>query len=308
MSLKVNTVESFTGGQPVSFPEGIEFGTIPNLEDLALLMKSYMRVGKIEWFDHYFQPSALNPWLNLSQADVVISNTNWPDLVTHWRTNKYLSYLPGTGSEQSDFNIDSYSITSNIVSIVFSNLTPEIKILAALAEDQAVHASYTNWIPVTINTSFGGIPAGDYGITNIDTGTRTITFNYTAADIVSTPLAGIACKFYPHRIVGSSTTARHLSIAGRTLVADGDSNGEIFYGLRRRDRMQGHVHNVTDAYNTSPNGSGPGGYGDVGSTSTTRTTTTQLNDGVNGVPRIGLTTDPRAIGAVPYVWGYTYNV
>jgi hypothetical protein len=316
--LKVNSIESFTGGQPVSFPEGIEFGTIPNLEDLALLMKSYMRVGKIEWFDHYFEPSSMNPWFNLSQADTTISNSNWPELVTHWRTNKYLSYLPGTISEQSDFVIDSYSITSNVVSVVLSNLTPEIKILAALAEDQAVHASYVNWIPITINTGFGSIPAGDYGITNINTGTRTITFSCTAANISSTPIVGVTCKFYPHRVSGSSTTARHLSIAGRTLVAQGDSDTEVFYGLRRRDRGQGHrhldlghTHSVTKSNELGGNQhpynygeySNPGstalGYANIGDPST---------DGSNGTPRTGKTTDPRALGAIPYIWGYTYSV
>lgn len=302
--LKVNTIESFTGGQPVNFPEGIQFGTIPDLEQLTLLLKSYMKVGKIEWFDHYFEPSAMNPWFDLSQADTSISNSNWPELVTHWRTNKYLTYLPGTISQQSDFMIDSYSITSNIVSVVFSNLTPEIKILAALAEDQAVHASYVNWIPITINTGFGSIPAGDYGITGINTGTRTITFSYTAADISSTPIVGVTCKFYPHRVSGSSTTARHLSIAGRTLVAQGDSDTEILYGLRRRDRLQGHIHQLN---------MGDGNYG--GSFTyplsayagyVTNTSATIVTDGVNGTPRTGKTTDPRALGAIPYIWGYTY--
>lgn len=314
--LKVNSIESFTGGQPVSFPEGIQFGSIPDLEQLALLLKSYMKVGKIEWFDHYFEPSSMNPWFDLSQADTTISNSNWPELVTHWRINKYLTYLPGTISEQSDFVIDSYSITSNVVSVVLSNLTPEIKILAALAEDQAVHASYVNWIPITINIGFGSIPAGDYGITNINTGTRTITFSYAAADISSTPVVGVTCKFYPHRVSGSSTTARHLSIAGRTLVAQADSDTEVFYGLRRRDRGQGHrhldlghTHSVTKSNELGGNQhpynpgeySNPGstalGYANIGDPST---------DGSNGTPRTGKTTDPRALGAIPYVWAYTY--
>lgn len=314
--LKVNSIESFTGGQPVSFPEGIQFGSVPDLEQLALLLKSYMKVGKIEWFDHYFEPSSMNPWFDLSQADTTISNSNWPELVTHWRINKYLTYLPGTISEQSDFVIDSYSITSNVVSVVLSNLTPEIKILAALAEDQAVHASYVNWIPITINTGFGSIPAGDYGITNINTGTRTITFSYTAANISSTPVVGVTCKFYPHRVSGSSTTARHLSIAGRTLVAQGDSNGEVFYGLRRRDRSQSHGH---DVYFSWLQPSYPGvvdgiPFGDGGGSrypyivpngqSAYTTNITQFLG--HGTPRTGLTTDPRALGAIPYVWGYSY--
>jgi hypothetical protein len=33
-----------------------------------------------------------------------------------------------------------------------------------------------------------------------------------------------------------------------------------------------------------------------------------ISDGVNGTPRTGLTTDPRALGAIPYIWGYTYSV
>lgn len=311
--LKVNSIESFTGGQPVSFPEGIQFGSIPDLEQLALLLKSYMKVGKIEWFDHYFEPSSMNPWFDLSQADTTISNSNWPELVTHWRINKYLTYLPGTISEQSDFVIDSYSITSNVVSVVLSNLTPEIKMLAALAEDQAVHASYVNWIPITINTGFGSIPAGDYGITNIDTITRTITFSYTASNISSTPVVGITCKFYPHRIVGSLTTARHLTIAGRTLVTQGDSDTEVFYGLRRRDRFQGHWHDIVDSLGAVPVGVrgdvGTGGSGLAAVPNGAQRLEARLvkTDGINDAPRTGKTTDPRALGAIPYIWGYTYN-
>lgn len=30
-------------------------------------------------------------------------------------------------------------------------------------------------------------------------------------------------------------------------------------------------------------------------------------DGTNGTPRTGETTDPRSLGAVPYIWGKTYN-
>jgi hypothetical protein len=73
----------------------------------------------------------------------------------------------------------------------------------------------------------------------------------------------------------------------------------------------GHTHSVTKSNELGGNQhpynygeySNPGstalGYANIGDPST---------DGSNGTPRTGKTTDPRALGAIPYIWGYTYSV
>lgn len=266
-----------------------------------------MPLGKIEILDQYAAPSVGNPRLSLL-ADQEITTANWSLLVPYLRGKK-ITYLPGTGSEKSSFDITSYTRAANVVTVTFANTTAENKILQALAEDNLVHGSFTNWMTITVPL-FADVPAGTYGITAINTVNRTISFNQTGANVTNSVTT--TGEFYLHRVADTeaspTTKARVRAVNARSLISINDSDAEVIGGLRRRDRFQGHRHlsppgnNLygADAAGTSMWSSGGSG----GSASTTGDVTT---DTVNGTPRTGKTTDPRGFGVYLCMWGGTYT-
>lgn len=287
-------------------------GSFADIATRLQFLDNYLKVGKIEWFDQHFAPDASNPWLALTNADATLSEANWPDLVPYYRA-KILKYMPGTSAEKSAFDVTHYTRASNVVTITLANTAAELAILAALAEENLVHGSFSSWIPLTLPLSLGAgddVPAGDYAITALDAVARTISFAHTGANIGSTGVSRTV-QFYPHRIPGSTTTCRHYQISGRTLVSTNDTDGEVISGLRRRDRMQGF--NVVPkpffqnfyGIGGSSNISSPAGGSGFG---TEAAAFEVVNDGVNGPPRSGKTTDPRALGAVPFIWARRYAV
>lgn len=284
-------------------------GAFDDLATRLTYLDNYLRVGKIEWFDQYFAPSASAPWFPLTNADATLDVANWPDLVPYYRA-KILKYRPGiVGSEKSAFDVTHYTRASNVVTITLANTTAELAILAALAEENLVHGSFSGWIPLTLPLSLGtgdDVTAGDYEITAIDAGNRTISFAHTGSNIGSTGVSRTV-EFYPHRIPGSTDTARHYQIKGRTLVSTNDDAGEVISVLRRRDRYQGHWMEAPSGtvFITSPGGSVNQGGSSIawGASSVTGGSVT---DGVNDTPRVGKTTDPRSLGAVPYIWARRY--
>ena len=285
--------------------------TLQQIYDLFVANMGAGAAGKIEWYDDYYDPSAAFPYLCLSDDDKILNVSNWPDLVPHLRTKK-LKYMPGTASAQSDFNVTNYAISSNVVTLTFADLTPEKAILSALAEDQLVHGSFTGWRTVTLAASVGAVPSGTYALTAISAASRTISFAYTTADASGSITTTAA--FYPHRVDTATdaggTMARHFAVKGRSLVSPNDAAGECFAGLRRRDRMQGHRHDVS--YSGSGTGfpqwiSAVGSFGKYSSpTDTALQATLMKTDGTNGTPRTGTTTDTRALVAIPYMWGKSY--
>lgn len=284
-----------------------------NLQEMQrainLMAISYaIRVGKLEWFADHFDPSENAPWLILSNPDAVLDAAHWPDLVPYYRDKK-LRYMPGTGSAKTAFDITTYSRSSNTVTITLANTAPEKALLAALAEDNLVHGSFSGWISINLPSALnsGDVPAGDYAITALDAGARTISFAHTGSNVGATAVTA-TISVYPHRIPGSTTTARHYQIAGRTLVSINDAAGEVLTGLRRRDRFQGHVMSAPpgNSFVTSSSGLAinPGGYTYIWSYN--NKTGAPVTDGINGTPRVGATTDPRSLGAVLAIYGGRY--
>jgi hypothetical protein len=264
--------------------------------------------------DTYFPAVCLSD-IN-SYADV--TNAAVPDLVTYLRARK-AGYRLGMAGAKTAFDVSGWAIVTNVVTLTFANTAPEIAFLLSLAEDQTVHNSFTGWRSVTTSVALGGCPAGDYAITGINAVARTVTFAYTTGNASG---GAIVVEFYANRVAGSTTTARLFAVQGRALVSANDSADEVVAGLRRRDRMQGHVH-TADIHHGSDDtipfmigslnaGSATGRWANATvAGSTTNYTSQKLtinangqstsNDGTNGPPRTGTTTDPRALGVHLYI-------
>jgi hypothetical protein len=146
MGVFADFYRAVTGGQKAEFPDGIhtpgdlivdgalKVGT--NQVDILAMMQP---IGKLSWFEDYAAPSAAFPWFHLGQADAVVSDSNWPELVTYLRNKKLTFFDNGSSIPVNTFNIESYSLTANVVTLVFTNTTIEKAVLAALADDQLVH-------------------------------------------------------------------------------------------------------------------------------------------------------------------------
>ncbi|MGL4368311.1 MAG: hypothetical protein ACRCUT_01345, partial [Spirochaetota bacterium] len=276
--------------------------------------------GKIDWFDDYYSPAADFPYLCLSDDDKILNAANWPDLVPHFRA-KTLKYMPGTTAAQTAFAVTEHAIVSNVATLTLSNLTAEKAILAALAEDQLVHGSFTAWRTVTLPADIGSIVAGTYEITAISAANRTLSFSYTGEN-ASAAVTSII-EIYPHRVASSidaaGTMARHFAVKGRTIVSPNDSAGECISGLRRRDRMQP----ITGSFNILDHGSGGLVIDSVSGAFESITGTTAGAYNISGTiaagrhiikfnsasapnARTGNTTDSRALILIPYMWGKRY--
>ncbi|MBW2647697.1 MAG: hypothetical protein JRE23_16280, partial [Deltaproteobacteria bacterium] len=241
-----------------------------------------------------------------------IDVANFPDLVAHLRA-KAFKYFEGITGETSAFSVTDWDITSNVAQLTFSGAAATA-MLAALAEDVLVHGSYTNWRSVTLAGAIGDITAGEYAITDVDAAGLTIDFAFTAGDNSGAVTA--STNFYQHRVPGSTTTARLMETTARTLISANDADGEAIAGLRRRDRSQGHWHEIQTAssnvYGYSAATMAPGGNGTIaidGAPNADRLQSRDsITDTVNGTPRTGKTTDPRALVGHIYIWGRTYLV
>lgn len=141
---------------------------------------------------------------------------NVPDYVP-WLRSQTAVYLEGQGGEVSQF-------AGTVAGSVFTldDNTANNAIFAALEEDQAAFGTFTDWRTIDIDGT-------TFDMTAL-TPPRSIT-------VTGSPTSGVQnAVFYPHRIAGSTTTARLISLVGRTLR--GASTGEVISGLLRRDRMQ----------------------------------------------------------------------
>lgn len=226
------------------------------------------------------------PAVRVDDADHDISTTNWPDLITALRAEKLRS------GSTTDF-----SVTVSGSTITFGATTDGDRLLAALLEDELVHGSYTNWLSVNIAGT-------DYAITNVNTGSRTLTVTGTPASGAQTAIV------YPYRIAGSSTTARLRKVGGRALMSHSDDDGELLSGLRRRDRMQGHWHDITGLAGaktgtTSTAGANRNWFAGNGG-GTTGGVEGPITDGANGTPRTGKSTIPPLAAGYLYIWGGRY--
>ncbi len=281
-------------------------------------------LGEMFWMDDLRSPSSDFPAFCLASPDQLINSTgsgSMPDLVSYW-LNQPLRYDP-LGSNVTDFDAISYTISSNVLTVTFANTTACQKIIDALVEDNLVHGSFTNWMTGTLLQTIGGISANStLAITSISSASRTISFTCTATNS-SGSLSGVKIRFYKHRLPDAvsgttiSNQVRHFTVQGRGFISVMDTDSEWIGGLRRRDRFQGHRHGASTSISFDiPQGAtgglgslvAAGYYGDGvarglllnGYPSTTVTGPT--TDSANGSHRTGKTTDVRGISGFPYVF------
>ncbi|WP_061223641.1 hypothetical protein [Leptospira weilii] len=266
-------------------------------------------VGEMFWMDDIRTPSTDFPAFCLASPDQLINASGaggMPDLVSYW-LNKPFRYDP-LGTNVTDFDAISYSISSNVLTVTFANTTACQKMIDALVEDNLVHGSFTNWMTGTLQQAIGGVIANaTLAISAISSASRTISFTCAAANS-SGSLSGVKVRFYKHRLPditpGTSITnqARHFAVQGRGFVSVMDSDSEWIGGLRRRDRFQGHKHSVTgqSADLTHPDNYSGSGTSLIGNSSVS--IGSPVTDGAYGSPRFGKTTDARGLSGFPFVF------
>ncbi|EMJ92184.1 hypothetical protein [Leptospira alstonii] len=299
------------GNHPLKLVQGINQAYIysKNFSDITFKQERKF-LGEMFWMDELKTPSTDFPAFCLACADQLINATGtggMPDLVSYW-LNKPFRYDP-LGTNTTDFDAASYTIASNILTITFANTTACQKMIDALAEDNLVHGSFTNWMTGTLLQTIGGVPANaTLAISALSTSSRTISFTCSAANS-SGSLSGVKIRFYKHRLPditpGTTITnqVRHFAVQGRGFVSVMDSDGEWIGGLRRRDRFQGHIHLSPQGVSFVIIGSGSS-WQNWGSSNNGVSSQTGIaaSDGTNGTPRTGKTTDARGLSAFPYVF------
>jgi hypothetical protein len=241
------------------------------------------------------------PVLYIGDADHDIAASAYPLLVAALRAQKAKAWSTGTTY------ITDHSVTVAAHVVTGSGVAWD-GLLAALADDLLVDSAadtlaggwgygksaYSNWRALNV----GGT---DYAITNVNVGAHTIT-------ITGDALAGAQTAiFYPNRIAGDTTKARTFRDSGRASVsADGR---EAVGGTRRRDRMQGHYHGISDGTGLVAK-KDPGGSTDDNIAAAkwiqTASITGPSTDGTNGTPRTGGTTEPRSAVRYRYLFAGVY--
>jgi hypothetical protein len=146
-------------------------------------------------------------------------------------------------SKVTTFPITSYQITGATSFSLWLNegsttKQPENYILMrALAEAYAYDREYGT---LTLPEAIGGIPAGDYQITgvtlaNVGSSSAVITCSATGLTPGAETASTADISIYPHRIAGSTTTARHKELTDAAIMNDGLYN---VLGLAQRDYRQ----------------------------------------------------------------------
>lgn len=215
-------------------------------------------------------------------------------------------------NKTTTFPITSYQITAANAFSLWMNegsttKKPENYILMrALAEAYAYDREYGT---LTLPEAIGGIPAGDYQITgitlaNVGSSSAVITCSATGLTPGAKTASSANISIYPHRIAGSTTTARHKELTDAALTNDGLYN---VLGLAQRDAMQGHYHSST-ANNVGTGSAGSGFAAGSGQTLTAVSVTSPSTDGTNGPPRTGPRTRPRSGIFNFYAYVGTYTV
>ncbi len=210
-------------------------------------------------------------------------------------------------NKTTTFPITSYQITgATSFSLWFNEGSttqqPENYILMrALAEAYAYDREYGT---LTLPEAIGGIPAGDYQITgvtlaNVGTSSAVITCSATGLTPGAKTASTANISIYPHRLAGSTTTARHKELTDAAITNDGLYN---VLGLAQRDQMQGHWHDITQR---TGSGTTVSSYGTASSASRSLTNngnTTYFDwnafslraNATDGTPRTGPRTRPRS--------------
>jgi len=226
-------------------------------------------------------------------------------------------------SYNADFSFTAAQVTDSTTFDLYVNYGVDTKypenyiLLRAIAEAYAYDREYCT---ITLPSSFGGVPAGDYTITsvtlaNVGSSSPAIVCECSGLSTGALSTGSGTLNVYPHRIAGSTTTARHKELTDAAIMNDGLYN---VLGLAQRDAMQAwqagsnadatgaldyymSIHNrnyITS--NTVHTGAGQpiaavqagtgSGYGGQGVASMIKA----MSDGTNGTPRTGPRTGPRS--------------
>ncbi len=200
-------------------------------------------------------------------------------------------------NKTTTFPITSYRITSATSFSLWFNegsttKQPENYILMrALAVAFAYDREYGT---LTLPDAIGGIPAGDYQITgvtlaNVGTSSAVITCSASGLTPGAKTASSANISIYPHRIAGSTTTARHKELTDAAIMNDGLYN---VLGLAQKDTMQGHVHSTWGPNSHTPAaGAGAEYFMYPGLNSNTGVPVT---DGIEGTARTSPHTRPRS--------------
>jgi hypothetical protein len=247
-------------------------------------------VGEIKEFAYkkITSPTENLPYLAIWDSDHDVDVAHWPLLVPELRAQT----LEVFGSSAL---VTSWSGT--VAGSVFTGPAAGTNagdawtnLLNALAEEELVQGTYSNWRCVNI----AGV---DYAISNVNSGSRTITVTGTPASGTQTLIV------YPFRISGSTTTARVFKDAGRATMTP---DGTVFIAhFRRRDHGQGHLHGTPSQYPTTTGITIYAGHAS-GATSADILTGAPVTDGTNGTPRVGPITEPNSSVVYRYIYGGQY--
>lgn len=261
------------------------------LRSIAFVIGEYRYIGGNV---RAFSTSFPNMCLTNFDLSISINDTNWPDYVP-WLRSQQNIYLEGKTGQTNSF---SGTIAASVITL--DNNTANNAILAILEQDQLAFGTFSNWRTVDIDGT-------TYDITALDVTARTIT-------VSGAPTTGVqSAAFYPHRVAGSTTTARLHSMSGYTMRGTGTS--ELVSGFFRRDRLQGHRHFVTNGSNVESsliNYGNTVGAGGVNIARSNVASGTQFEirdpntDGINGTPRTGSDTHGPDVGVHIYQYGGRY--
>ena len=179
------------------------------------------------------EPSADRPRLcitNFAKGTAkTINNARWPDitapsgatidgLVSTYR-GRQLRYLDGYASGEES----SWSGTVSGTTLTLATSTAVEQLMAAIAEFRADYGTYTDFLTVTVDDV-------EYEIQSLDATALEIELPSAIGD------GAVTVKFFPHRIAGSTTTARVHSAVGKDIRGAGTV--EYLAGLMWRDQMQ----------------------------------------------------------------------
>lgn len=231
---------------------------------------------------------AKHPFLKLWDADHDLTTANYPLAIAPLRAQK--SPIWGGSAYVTSIAV---TVTGGVITSAAG--TRWTNFMAAIAEEQIVHGSYVNFRCVTLN-------GNDYAITNVNTVTPSLTIGSPPGD------GAYTLEYYPNRIPGSTSSARTFKDTGRVLMSP---NGVAYVpGARRRDRMQGHWHEVYEsgnntyaAYNASGRSTGTESWIPTATPASTRVRARELiTDGTNGTPRTGANTEPNSTTVYRAMW------
>jgi len=221
----------------------------------------------------------------------------------------YLRAVKSFAGATSDF-----AVTVSGSNVTFPNTPEGIAMVQAIINEASVAhylnngeiANYTGGTDYSTAATQQSINVNgvDYVITGATLATRIVT-------VTGTPTAGAQTAIvYPHRIAGSTTTARLPKIGGFIPAPAGDTVWlELINGKRKMDRVQGHWH---QGYNAGLI-AGAGVAINVMSSNSNNTPAVDntsvrqpISDTVNGTPRTGKTTAPLEIARNFYDWAGVY--